>query len=224
MPDDVNAPAVGKIPKRWLWVGGAVAAGIVGYAYWKNRSTPVEPISPDSLPEDRVPFTDADVSSGSGASESAGRPLTNAEWSQQATDRMLELGYDSTAVAQALGRYLGRQPLTPDEQTLVRTAIGQIGLPPDGDFPIMSAPPAATPPPSSGGGKPRPRKPTLHWESHHVARQTLIQLATRQSLSKAPAAVSSTKIAIMTRNPRLLGKHNDYVIREGTILWIPVWK
>jgi hypothetical protein len=165
MPDDVKLPGLGKTNKKFVYGGAALIVGILGYAYWSRAkaSTAVEPINPDAIPEDRVPFTDAQVSSGGGADQTAGAPLTVAAWVSQATDRLIELGRDSTLIASALGKYVTRQQLTTDEADIVRSAIGQFGQPPGESLPILllppNTPPATTPPPATGG---KLATPTLH--------------------------------------------------------------
>jgi hypothetical protein len=160
MAENVRVPGIGATDKKWVYGGAALLVGVVGYAYWsRSRNTPaVEPINPDATPEDRVPFTDSQVSSGATDSFTAGHPTTAADWASMATDRLVELGRDATLVASALGKYITHVPLTAAEQDIVRSAIGQFGLPPGDTYPILSAPP---PPASTGGGTSPPPATTI---------------------------------------------------------------
>jgi hypothetical protein len=153
MAETVKLPGAGPVKKTWVYAGGALLVGIVGYAYYKRSRAPVvEPINPDALPEDRVPFTDAQVSSGLGESQTAGAPVTVSDWVRQATDRLIELGGDATLIASALGKYVTHQKLTEPEADLVRQAVGQFGYPTNdaGSYPIILAPVTTTPPPTGG--------------------------------------------------------------------------
>ncbi len=152
MAETVQVPGAGPVKKTWVYVGSALLVGIVGYAYYKRAKTPViEPINPDALPSDRVPFTDAQVSSGLGGSLTAGAPVTVADWVRQATDRLIELGGNATLIASALGKYVTHQQLTTAEADLVRQAIGQFGYPTNdaGSYPVLLAPATTTPPPTT---------------------------------------------------------------------------
>ncbi len=217
MAEQVDTPGVGKIPKQWLYIGVAIVGGVLAYAWWHNRQSTVEPINPDALPEDRIPPDTVEV--GTQASESAGRPLTNAEWAQTATDRMLELGYDTVLVSSALGKYLQREPLTGDEASLIRTALGQIGPPPDGDFPVLLAPTST----AGTGGDATSRVTT--WIGHRLsANTTWGSLAEQYAVSKTATGIYSTKKALIFHNPTLaarVGTKDNAVLKSGWIVLIP---
>lgn len=57
---------------------------------------------------------------------------TNQQWSQAGVTYATSVGYDPAASALALGKYLGTQPITKDEQNIVRVVLGAIGKPPTG--------------------------------------------------------------------------------------------
>jgi len=85
----------------------------------------------------------------------------NADWVQAVQAGLTEIGYDETAVNTALQKYLGSQPLTPDEVALINVALAEFGNPPNGSYQIIHAPAAGPgttppPPPPSGGGNPPP--------------------------------------------------------------------
>lgn len=142
----VDVPAVGRVKKQYVYVGGALVVGIVGYAYWQ-RST--------SGPADVPAYTDADVTDegvtdtpggAAGASANSGglsvdnstTPDTDAEWVQQANEA-LGGAFDSAALATALGKYITHQPMSSAEADMVRAAIGMVGYPPGGRYPIDTA-------------------------------------------------------------------------------------
>lgn len=87
---------------------------------------------------------------------------SNAAWAQAAEAGLTDIGYTSTDVAAALGRYLAGLSLTPDQATIVQAAIAEFGPPPVGSFQVIMAPSTGptgsgdgggtTPPPSGGGG------------------------------------------------------------------------
>jgi hypothetical protein len=61
----------------------------------------------------------------------------NASWAQAAEAGLTALGYSSTDVAAAIGRYLGKLSLTADQATIVEAAIAEYGNPPVGSFQII---------------------------------------------------------------------------------------
>lgn len=144
------------IPTRYVWVGGAVVVGIVGYAWWtqgrqsKDEFLTEEDITSGALDvvgDERFPM-DADTPSGPFGTP----PATNAEWVQTALERMQALGIgggDLSAASSAIGKFLARDPLSKVEADLVRQAIAHAGFPPqNGPWVIIEA----TKPPPSGGG------------------------------------------------------------------------
>ena len=79
---------------------------------------------------------------------------TDAEWVQRAIDLLQQWGWDPNLLATTLGKYIGRQPLSPQEQDIVRTAQGSLGLPP-GLQPIIPIGTPATPTPPIASGADR---------------------------------------------------------------------
>lgn len=140
----VDLPVIGEVETRWLWVAGAAVAGIVGYAWWaRSRGGPIG--------------ADVTVDPATGAGEDGGgRPLspppggtvdltdgsinTNEEWANEVVQRLGEVGYEPGFVATAVGKYLARQPLNPDEVDVVRTAWALVGRPPESPPPITETP------------------------------------------------------------------------------------
>lgn len=65
---------------------------------------------------------------------------SNSAWAQAATAGLASIGYTGTDVAAALGAYLDSQPLTAEQEPIVRTAIAEYGPPPVGTYTIISQP------------------------------------------------------------------------------------
>lgn len=148
---DVKVPGLGQTKKTWVIVGITAAGGFVAYRWWQSRSgastaaaattAVVDPNNPGTgnvaaTAQNAPASTDSTLSVGVSAP-----PFTdNASWTQAAVNYLSGIGYDPSTVAQALGLFLGRQPLTSDQQNIVRAAEGIEGLPPvGGPYPILSS-------------------------------------------------------------------------------------
>ena len=90
-----------------------------------------------------VPFTPAPTG-GTGA------PQTNAEWSEAVEQSLTAIGYNAQAVAVAVGKYLGKLPLTPEQATIIQVALAEDGNPPQGTYSIIT-----------GTGNPQPKPTTM---------------------------------------------------------------
>ena len=147
MPADTVQLAGQRINRKALYIAGAVAVGVVGYA-WMTRKPQVPPevvteSELDRMSDERVPTT------GVPYNPNIGGPSTgitdNAQWAQFATDRLNQLGYDPISVGDALGKFLDRKPLTPAEANIARAAIAQAGEPPIGrPWPVLTESPVAS--------------------------------------------------------------------------------
>jgi hypothetical protein len=148
--------------KRTLYVGGAVVAGAVGYAWWaKGAGAPEEPplvfdefgnpiAGPTpGLTEPQVLDSNLSTTIGTGL-------RTNAEWTQAATDYLEGRGYNAQAILGALSKFLQRRPLSTVEAELVGAAVASQGWPPE-DRPWTIIPATATTP---DPGTPKPPAPT----------------------------------------------------------------
>lgn len=56
---------------------------------------------------------------------------TNAQWDQAALNQLTSEGYDAQTVSAALGAYLLGREVTPPQQTIIQSAIGLEGYPPN---------------------------------------------------------------------------------------------
>jgi len=120
-------------PKNRPWIigAGALTAGVLGYAWWTRgqseaaaaQSALAQIPGPVEEPTDTPGF---DIIGGT----TTAQPATNAEWTQLAVERLVNQGYEGLAVYSALGKFLGRQPLTTAEADIVRAALAAAGQPP----------------------------------------------------------------------------------------------
>src|SRR5215216_414316 len=107
----MKIPGIGPVEKKWVYVGGAAVAGIVGYAYWnKTRAENSEvEISDYTTEPDYAMDSGVDSYVNPGGSQAPvnednlAAPTTNAEWSQQAKDILIDLGFEPLAVGVAIG-------------------------------------------------------------------------------------------------------------------------
>lgn len=144
--DTITLPGMGPTKKTYVYIGTAVVAGLVAFAYYRRSQRPAPPTWNDVAPAEMTPASDY-VSPGGGSSnvsqDLTGNTITtNAQWSQAATTLLGNIGYDPKLVAGALGRYFNREGLTPDQMDAVKAAVGQLGPPPvGGPWPITAASP-----------------------------------------------------------------------------------
>lgn len=145
MADEITVPKLGKVKKKYVVVAGVGIVGYVGYAWWKRGS---------QAPADLPAYTEADVqadgvtntaggaaggsaNSGGGNTDSSTVPDTDQEWTQQAA-AILGGSIDQQQVYAALGAYITHQPLTAAQESIVRSAVGALGYPPGGAYPITT--------------------------------------------------------------------------------------
>lgn len=166
MSDTITVPGgVGPVKSEYVYAGGAAAAGVVAYWVWSRRSAAATAptvatgaVDPSATTGDYAAGIDAyanpaHVTSGSVTTQdpSTMPPTTNADWADRAQSKLSDVGWDSQAVAAAIGRYLNRQPLLSSaEVEIIQTATAMVGHPPAGDFSIImpTAPAAVTPAPA----------------------------------------------------------------------------
>jgi hypothetical protein len=157
MADTVKLPGVGPVDKKWLYVGGAAIAGIVGYAYWNSARSSNSEVSDYTTPDYAMDESVDEYVNPGGSQNPVEEdynpdPTTNTQWGQKAVSILIDLGYDGVAAALAVGKYMARQNLTSVQADMIRAAQGQIGPPPSGNFPVDSTPTPTTP--TTPAGKP----------------------------------------------------------------------
>lgn len=144
----IDIPKVGSVPKIAVFGIGGVALAYIGWRYYQARSsassdTTVDPgfDDPGTLPGVAGAVSDTNqygaTTGGTGGDAGTGVITTNAQWSQDAESKLLD-SYAASDIVAALGNYLGGQPLSDAQQTIVRSAIAVSGYPPVGSFSIVS--------------------------------------------------------------------------------------
>jgi hypothetical protein len=171
MSDTIKVPGVGPVDQRWVIASGALVAGIVGFAWWHRGLADAAPAdasatdpglfdgsagADDGAPWPFRPGVGGSTVDDSGAAAGTAPPTTNAQWSQEAVDKLESAGWERNKSAAVLGKYLARTPLAPDEVILVHAAIALEGPPPQGSYSVVPAPPTAPPrtPPTATAGPP----------------------------------------------------------------------
>lgn len=157
----------GAKPKRSvLIVGGVAAAGIVYWAYKRNKaSAATTTTDPNIDPATGQPYTSDYGTTGMGGATgttpslygytdqfgnlitnpgvtTVTHPTTNGAWVQQAAGYLIANGYDPLTVLTALGKYIAGSALTDDQMSIVQAAIATEGRPPESVVPAHTAPPA----------------------------------------------------------------------------------
>jgi hypothetical protein len=149
---DLGAPKGVKMDPKKVKIIAGVGAIAAGYLYYRNRQAAS---AAPAAPGDAVTDTGLGVptSTGPGAyatdtsaasSTTVGTVTTNADWYSAALTAVEDAGYDSGTAATALSLYLGNQPLTAAQQTIVRVGLAAAGSPPVGTFTIITAPDTTT--------------------------------------------------------------------------------
>lgn len=228
---DVEVPAVGKVPQQWLYVGGAVVAGIVGWAYYQRRKAaatpttdPVTGMSTGTLDQGAAGDYTNPAPVTSTVDLTGGAPTTNAAWSDLVTTKLSNLGDDAAFIASSLGKYLSNTPLTSEEADLIRRAWAYAGKPPQGPglFSLSasgstpgSAPapdPAPAPAPAAAPPPPAPAPPAPAARYVTVVRYTTHNAPWNSTLSGIAAHEGTTVSALLGLNP---GIHNANLIYPG---------
>jgi hypothetical protein len=150
MAETINVPGLGPTKSAYVYAGGALVIGIVGYAWWKNSQNQAQTDFVGASPDD-FGVSDYDSPLGNSGGNSGGSYdstdpdalTTNAKWTAFAIEKLAQWNYDAGAVSSALGKYLARQPLTETEIGIVQAAIAAAGSPPiGGPYPITNALPS----------------------------------------------------------------------------------
>lgn len=159
MAEQVKLPGIGDVDKRWAYAGAALIVGIVGYAWWRrNNSASVAAdatVAQQAVGDYDNPAPVQSVIDTTNPEEIR----TNVQWTEKVTAALGNLGFDSTYLATILGKYLSRQPLTLDEQLVIRTAWAYAGKPPEGPDTMVTS--------GGGGGATTPMHVTVN-EGMHV--------------------------------------------------------
>lgn len=140
----VDVPAVGSVKKQYVIAAVALVAGIVGYAYWRAGQAPSdypayteEDIAADGIADTPAGSAGGSANSGGASHDNSTTPDSDSEWARMATEALAG-AFELSAVQTALGRYITRQSVTAAQEDIIRAAIGAMGYPPGGQYPIMT--------------------------------------------------------------------------------------
>lgn len=160
----VKLPAIGTVPSKYVYGGGALVLGIAGYAWWhRGTSAAAAVVDPNAAAD---PALDQGAGDGSdwpfrpGGStvtpgDAGSSPTTPQEWSTAAVDALANSFWDTQQATTAVGKYIAQDPagLTPAEVLMIQAALALVGTVPGGkSYRIIPAhittttPPAAKPP------------------------------------------------------------------------------
>jgi len=189
MAEVVTVPIVGKVKQSWLYVGGALVAGVVGYAWWTRASVVEDTTVGVELPatEYEPPtVVDSGISVG-GASQGEPIARTNVEWRSMAQEQGEALGFERTTMQSAISKFLGKGQLSAVEAAAISAVVAILGQPPTGGpYPISLAPvtpPSTTPTPTAPGavtglryaGRQGPNHSRIDWAATPGATGYIVQ-------------------------------------------------
>lgn len=133
MAETIDVPAVGKVNKTYVYVGLAGAAGIVGYAWWTRSRRPATPTwDVDSVGETEYRAPQGGGTNSSYTGEKPAGINSNTQWATAAVEYLQQGGTEFGLASVAVGKFLLRQPLSPNEENAIKAVIGPLGEPPEG--------------------------------------------------------------------------------------------
>lgn len=150
---------IGPLPVG-AWV--AVVGGGVGLAYLANRRRGAAPaVAPGADQADpgtptggAIGLPGAPITAAPGDSPTPAKPTTNDEWVAAGTRELVGRGYGALLVQTALTKYVLGEKVTPEEQSVIESALRIVGPPPF--TPPLSPTPVPTRPPLRPSPMPRP--------------------------------------------------------------------
>lgn len=150
-PPGKGGPKLSKNAKVGI---GAGAVALAAYLYYRSRANaaaaaaavPAADQSVAGATDTGVPLgTDTGPGSygtnySAASTSTVGNVSTNADWFNAALTAAEAAGYDAQTASVALSSFLGSQPLTAQQQQIVRIGLAAAGQPPQGPTGIVSAP------------------------------------------------------------------------------------
>lgn len=179
---EIKLPGVGEVPRKYVMIGGALALGVVGYAWYRARtgaSAQADQAASDQYAIDQqmtpdqynpAPTGDSTTSVDTTATgNDTGAPTTNEDWLSRAISAGAALGYSTTGLQGALSAWLAHQGVTQDQANMINAVRSAVGSDPPQGGPYRVT--VVTPPPTTTGKPPAPRL------SHKVLSPTSAQLS-----------------------------------------------
>lgn len=168
MAETVKLPGIGPVNKTWVWAGGALVVGVVGFAYFRNAQSPPPAAEPEQAAEDTgavdysqyydAAYTGDYSYSGSQPSyvspypsgvpvyDTTPTPTTNPEWVAAALEFMESAGTERNTASLAISKYIAKLCVTTAQADIIRQALAGVGPVPQGQpYSVTICPP-------SGGG------------------------------------------------------------------------
>lgn len=218
MGTQVRIPGDGTIGRTWLIAGGALLAGILGYAYLRRaQSTSPSPTADQTATPTELPPADiGSVTTGGGVTDTGKTFITtNAEWAQDATSKLTDLGFDPVAVSTALGKYLSNQFVTKTEAQYIYTALAVSGKPPIGSFTVRLEPEQTTD--SRHGSR-------HHYvaQRHQIGSNTAVRDLVRRYSNNSVATSANVETAVIRTqaDPRNLGDIRNGIALAKHEVWV----
>jgi hypothetical protein len=158
MADTIKVPGVGPVKTMYVVGGLAVVVGVVGYAYFTRGTGGTEDYVGAEEEDYGVGEYESPLGNSGGNSTVDVNPnpdliTTNAQWTVKAVDFLVTAGFEAGLAVVALGKYLARLALSPQEVDAVLAARAAVGEPPvGGPYPVKEAlpnPPSTDPPPTN---------------------------------------------------------------------------
>jgi hypothetical protein len=167
--------------------------GEYGYGYYNSATGAYEGVGSGST-------------AGSNPPPSTATPTTNPEWVTAATSELVNEGYSGQTVSAALGAYILGQPLTSAQITIVQSAIGLAGDPPQSG--TNGYPPAyKTTSGTTGGQGTQVTVPNVVGMKGEDARKTVQDLGLKSSQS--PGVPKGKTSTVSTQSPKAGTKVNS---------------
>lgn len=209
--EQIKIPGIGEVKSEYVWGAGAVIGGIWLYVWWRGRSGAGATATADSAPVDlgaqgdaSTPFVNPNpAGSAGGTVNDAGTIATDASWTQACVDALQAIGYDPQFVGSTLGAYLASQNLTQDQASLVRTAWGIEGRPPEHpNLPILtSTSPSSGGTPAGGGSASVTSAPSGFVIAAETANSTTVRFTTVPNAVFYEVFLGSIIVATGTSSP-----------------------
>lgn len=159
----VKLPAIGTVPTKYVYAGGALVVGVAGFAWWRRGAAAAAAV-PTTPATDPAFGLDEGVNDGTGSSFTGPNgstvtgtvtgtaPTTPQEWSNAAVQALAGSLWDTQQATSAVGKYIAQDPagLSVNEVLMIQSALALVGTVPGGrSYRIIPAHVTTTPPPAT---------------------------------------------------------------------------